>query len=142
MMDDAEAEAFINRTRAGTITQLSADDNIATRKKKFLFRVIETLHSAGNLTYKTEKTVIKMARALDLFATCSISPLSVIVSFNTSELQLNPKNSEVYTFSLSSGLDCSKLQATHQLLFDIETENIDFFDAEIQLAQIEHSPIM
>lgn len=139
-MDSEGADTFINRTRTGTITELTADDNISTRKKKFLFRVIETLHSAGNLTYKTEKSVKRLARKLDLFATCSISPLSVIISFNTSSLQLNPKNSEVYTFSLTSGLDCSKLQATHQLLFDIESDNIDFMDAEIKLAQIEYSP--
>lgn len=140
-MDEIDAEAYINRTRAGTITQLNAEDNVATRKKKFLFRVIATLHSAGNLTYKTEKSVMRLARKLDLFATCNISPLSVIVSFNT-DLQLNPKNSEVYTFTLTSGLDCSKLQGTHQLLFDIECGNIDFLDAEIKLARIENSLIL
>jgi hypothetical protein len=52
-MDDLTSDInFVNRTRVGTITQLCADDDLETRKKKFLFQVIETLHSAGNLSYK------------------------------------------------------------------------------------------
>lgn len=100
------------------------DDDDLTKIKKFLFKLIISLHKAGNLTFKTEEYVIKVARSYRVHCSLSITPRRVVVAFYMSKA-LSATNSESYTFRISSGLDCTMLEGLHMLCNDICSQTMD-----------------
>ena len=74
-------------------------DDIVTAKKKFLLRLIVQLELSGNLTFRTEKLIGLVCKELQIFATCTVLPRRVIVSFQD-DLNLDATTSSSYTFSV------------------------------------------
>lgn len=114
------------------------DDN-KSRSKKFLFRLVQALHSSGSLSFRTEETVHLVARAFNMYAVCAILPVSVSISFNTTSV-MTPKHSETYIFKLNSGMDLWKLDQLCFLTKELLELNIDLYAAEKMLKKIEKQP--
>ena len=127
---EVEQTAFLVPTR---------NDDSKSRSKKFLFRLVQALHSSGSLSYRTEETVHVVARALNLYAVCSVLPVSVSISFNTSSV-LGPKHSETYIFKINSGINLGKLDKLCYLCNEVQSMNIDLYEAEDLLRKIENEP--
>ena len=119
----------------------STEDGYRSRCKKFLFRLVQALHSAGNLSYKTERTVEKIAKSLNMNATCTVYPLNATIAFNPLT-QLNASSSESYTFRTEAGINCSKLGLLNQLCYDMTKKKIDLEVADMQLQFIEDMPML
>ena len=118
--------------------EISSEDGYRSRCKKFLFRLLTSLHAAGNLSYRTEETVEKVAATFNMNATCTVFPLSAMVSFNP-VIQLNGSSSESYSFRTSTGFDCSKLSQLNQLSYDIIRGNLDLQSGDKRLRMIEEA---
>ena len=115
------------------------NDDIKSRSKKFLFRLVQALHSSGSLSYRTEEIIHVVARALNLYVVCSVLPVSVSISFNTSSV-MAPKHSETYIFKISSGDNLGKLDKLYYLCDEVQNMNIDLHEAEDLLRRIENEP--
>lgn len=116
------------------------DDN-ESRAKKFMMRLVSALHSSGNLSYKTEYFIERVAAKYNLRGTCIIFPVSAILSFTTMSAS-HPLANESYTFRIRNGFDCAKLSRLDQLCFDILKRDLDLFTAEDILDRIEQAPAL
>lgn len=123
------------------LTTATAEDGYRSRCKKFLFRLLQALHSAGNLSYKTESVVEKIARCLNMNATCTVFPLNATISFNPLT-QLTASSSESYTFRTEPGINCSKLALLNQLCFDMTHGKAELEIADGELQEIEDLPLL
>lgn len=112
--------------------------NEATKKKRFIFRLVSSLHSAGNLSFRTEAYISQIAAIYNLQCSCAVFPVSAIISFQESE-QLNPQSCESYNIKVSGGFDCSKLARLDKLCFEIQQSRLQFNDADKTLTEIEHA---
>ncbi len=124
------------KTRAAS---KSSADEVTVRKKKFLVRYLKALHNAGNLTHRTVKHFLRVAKAMDVPAGCVILPTSAIVSFPHG-VDGGGDPSESIIFSLSGGWNYDKLSHLDRLGFEIYRDHIDLEQAEARLAQIMKSP--
>ena len=115
------------------------NDDSKSRSKKFLFRLVQALHSSGSLSFRTEETVHLVARAFNMYAVCAILPVSVSISFNTTSV-MTPKHSETYIFKLNSGMDLGKLDQLYFLCEQLQELNLDLYAAEKLLKNIENQP--
>jgi uncharacterized membrane protein YjjP (DUF1212 family) len=114
-------------------------DDSKSRSKKFIFRLVQALHSSGSLSYRTEETVHLVARAFNMYAVCGILPVSVSISFSTSSV-MTPKHSETYIFKIDSGMNCGKLDQLYSLCKEVQDLHIDLYAAEKLLKKIEIQP--
>lgn len=108
-------------------------------KKKFLVRLLSALHSAGNLSFRTESYVKNVAKKFDLSVSCTVFPVTALLTFHH-ESSTSDFTSESYTFGINSGLDCRRLAMLDQLCFDIYRSLLDFGTADIRLKYIEEAP--
>ena len=113
-------------------------DSDKSRCKKFLFRLVQALHSSGNLSYKTEDIIQRVAKVFHVFAICAVLPVSANISFNSS-YTMSPKNSETYMCRLNFNYDCWKWVQIHELCHKIISRDVDLFTAEIELQAIEEA---
>jgi uncharacterized membrane protein YjjP (DUF1212 family) len=114
------------------------DEDIGTIKRKFLFRLVSSLHLAGNLSYRTEAYVHQVALTFGLHASCVVFPSSVMISFQESSV-LSPRFCESYVFPVTHGLNCNNLSQLDKLCFDLIKNKVDLKSAELKLASIEES---
>jgi hypothetical protein len=81
--------------------ELLMDDD-ETIRKKFLFRLVAALHSAGNLSFRTETYLRDVAHAFDMQATCTVFPVSATLSFQESSNHLNAGTSDSYSIAIGN----------------------------------------
>jgi uncharacterized membrane protein YjjP (DUF1212 family) len=103
-----------------------------------LFRLLQALHGSGNLSFKTEESIQKVAKALHMYAVCAVLPVSANITFNATNV-MSPENSETYMCRTQMGLDCWKQMQVNELCHKIVHRDIDLFTAEEALQQIEDS---
>jgi uncharacterized membrane protein YjjP (DUF1212 family) len=130
MQSEVEQKMFLVPTR---------NDDSKTRSKKFIFRLVQALHSSGSLSFRTEEQVHLVARAFNMYAICGVLPVSVSISFNTTSV-VTPKTSETYIFKISSGMNLWKLDQLFFLCREVQDLNIDLYAAEKLLKKIEEQP--
>ena len=113
--------------------------HIATRKKKFLFRLVVALHSSGNLSFRTEEYIKRCAEQFGLKCVCTIFPVSAMFAIhdNTSTDLLY---STSYTVPIGFGFHCQKLNSLDQLCHDIIVNGCNFEVADKRLLDIENAP--
>ena len=128
--DDKSSEILI---------RFGGNDEIV-RRKQFLIRLLSALHAAGNFSFRTELDVRQVAKVFDLSISCTVFPVTALVSFHESN-QLNPNTTDSYTISINSGLNCSRLSLLEQLCFELCRSRLDFHAAEHKLASIERSQL-
>lgn len=119
-----------------SIFRFVSDNNEICRKKKFILRLISELHSAGNLSFRTEEYVKHVARMFNVYASCNVFPVNATVTIHDITGS-NPMSSQSYTIPISSGLNCAKLALLDQLCYDIRKSYIDFNSADNKLSEIE-----
>lgn len=117
----------------------SRNDDFESRSKKLIFRLVQSLHSCGSLSFRTEEIVYLVARSFNMHAVCGILPVSVSISFNTTSA-MNPKNSETYIFKISNGICLWKLDQLYFLCRQLQEGQIDLYGAEEVLDQIDSQP--
>ena len=114
-------------------------DNEASLIKKFLIRLLIELHRAGELSFKTEEYVKKVARIYSLRATCVILPASATIVFHSDHM--NSSSSESYSLNIRGGFNWSKLVQLEQLCASIcGREERKFSDVMIRLYAILEEP--
>lgn len=111
-------------------------DDCETRKKKFLMRLITSLHISGNLSFRTEEYVESVGKKFNIHCTCVLFPVSAILSITTMTAA-TPLANESYIFRIRSGLNCSKLHSLNQLCFDILKRDMSLQAAEEVLRGID-----
>ncbi len=112
------------------------DDDEITARKKFLFRLLHSLHSAGNYCFRSEKHISTVGLAFNLYVTCGIFPRSATISFQGHNA-LSPSHAESYQFNINRGWHIWKLNELDELCFDITNKNLNFDDAVARLDVIE-----
>lgn len=109
-----------------------------TKRKKFIFRFVNSLHGAGNFSFRTEKFINRIAYSFGLNCNCCILPVTAILSFSDSTPQLNASSNESYTIPIKYDLNCNKLELLDQLASEIWNFQIDFDTADKRLQSIEN----
>lgn len=141
--DDYEEEFTAREDRdlelsVDLIKQSYSSDDEQTRKKRFLFRLLSELHGSGNLSYRTEAYVCNVGKSLGVIMTCTVFPVTALVSFYETK-QLLPHSSDSYTLNINNGLNCNKLSMLDQLCFEMCRSRLDFNAADLALESIEQS---
>lgn len=114
-------------------------DDPKTLLKKFLFRLLIELHDAGNLSFKTEDYIRKVARAYNVHASIILAPTSAILYFQQSH-HLSPTTVETYCIRIKNGLNFSKLEKLDTLCWMIcGKKKLSFEDATKELENIVNS---
>ena len=54
--------------------EVMVPDSTLTSKKKFMIRLLIEFHKSGLMTFRTEKLLKRIAKALDIITTCTIQP--------------------------------------------------------------------
>jgi uncharacterized membrane protein YjjP (DUF1212 family) len=117
----------------------SRSDEDMVKRKRFIMRLVNALHLAGNLSFRTEQYVEQVAQSIGLQAFLKIYPASATLSFYGSSVLAM----ETYNFRASSGLSAFKLTALDELCYDVITNpSPDFTDADRRLLAIETTPSM
>jgi uncharacterized membrane protein YjjP (DUF1212 family) len=122
-------------TRAFWNSVMSFSNDEVVQKKRFIMRLANALHGAGNFSFRTEKAIEKVAHALGLRALLVVCPVSATLSFQSVEHGI--VSSESYNFRISGGLSASKLAILDMLCKDIIEKQITFDDAENKLYNLE-----
>lgn len=117
-------------------------DDERTVKKKFLFRLCALLHKSGNFSFRTERTMWKVSRALSLVAQWHVFPVTAMVSFR--DLTRPELVNESHSVSLPKpDMNFRLMNLLDDLAYKITHQKIDFQTAEMLIDELEsyQSPV-
>lgn len=126
--DDLDTHAFWNSV-------LSHSNDEVVQKKRFIMRMANALHAAGNFSFRTEKAIENIAHAFGLRALLILNPVSASLSFQS--IEEGVVSTENYNFRVTGGLSASKLAALDMLCHEIIEQEITFLSAENTLYELE-----
>jgi uncharacterized membrane protein YjjP (DUF1212 family) len=131
---------------AGLIDAVPLDENLhpdlveKALKKKFIFRLVTALHSAGSYGFRTEKFANRVSNVFKMCCTATMFPNRVIIAFHEPHDLLNPQQAESYTLNIEYGYNCHKGEMLETLIYEIRTGKLTFEKADARLKVIEEEP--
>ena len=134
-------ENLIHR-KLSVVDNVFVADDARAAKKKFLIRLLISLHNSGNFVFRTERLSNRVAERLGIYTTVTIFHRRMIISFQSC-LALDPAKTESYTFMLGGGLNIWKLTTLEQLVYDFaKSKSIDFDEAQRRLDAIDAAALL
>lgn len=129
LLSDVEGDEEDQMQRAMLATSPSSTDSEKTAKKKLLFRLCALLHKSGNFSFRTERTMWKVSRALGLTAQWHIFPVTAMVSFR--DLSRPDLVNESHSLSLPKpDMNFRLMDMLNTLCHQIGHRQIDLYKAE------------